>query len=98
MSSNKVSKSGASHPLRFMGESPCYSLNQWSPTLGLQMFLDFNSQKSWPAQLMVKVSGSCSLRTSGGTRLRTTALEEQDKPNSTSGEIDSPTFLSKHLG
>ena len=49
-------------------------LHQWSPTLGLQMFLDFNSQKSWPAEIMVKASGSCSPKTSGGPRLGTTAL------------------------
>ena len=50
-------------------------LEQWSPTLGLQMFLDFNSQKSWPAEAVVKVSGSCSPRTSGDPRLGTTALK-----------------------
>ena len=49
-------------------------LRQWSPTLGLQTFLDFNSQKSWPAEVVVKASGSCSSRTSGGPRLRATAL------------------------
>ena len=49
-------------------------LHQWSPTLGLQMFLDFKSQKSWPAEVVVKASGSCSARTSGGPRLGTTAL------------------------
>ena len=47
-------------------------LKQWSPTLGLQMFLDFNSQKSWPAEVVVKASGSCSPRTSGGPRLGST--------------------------
>ena len=40
------------------------------------MFLDFNSQKSWLAEVMVKVSGSCSPRTSGSPRLGTTALED----------------------
>ena len=46
----------------------------WSPTLGLQMLLDFNSQKSWSAKVVVKNSGRCSLRPSGGPRLGTTAL------------------------
>ena len=54
-------------------------LSQWSPTLGLQMFLDFNSQKSWPAEVVVNASGSCSPRTSGGPRLRTTVLEIYSK-------------------
>ena len=49
-------------------------LGRWSPTLGLQMSLDFNSQKSWPADVVVKASRSCSPRTSGGPRLRTTDL------------------------
>ena len=48
---------------------------QWSPTLCLQMFLGFNSQKSWPAEVVVKTSGSYSPKTSGGPRLRTTKLE-----------------------
>ena len=50
-------------------------LDQWSPTLGLEMFLEFNSQKSWPAEVVVKASGSCSLRTSRGPRLDTTGLK-----------------------
>ena len=33
-----------------------------SKTLGRQMFLDYDSQKSWPAQLMVKASGSLGVR------------------------------------
>ena len=53
-------------------------LHQWSPTLGLQMFLDFNSQKSWPAEVVVKASGSCSPRTSGDPRLETTVLEHSE--------------------
>ena len=28
----------------------CYAIIQWLPTLGPQMFLDYNSQKSWLAQ------------------------------------------------
>ena len=38
------------------------------------MFLDYNAEKSWPAQLMVKDSGSFSQRTSGDPRLGITAL------------------------
>ena len=49
-------------------------LQQWFPTLGPQMFLDYNSQKSWPAQLLVKASGSFSPRTTGVPKLGTTAL------------------------
>ena len=51
-----------------------HAIDQWSPTLGLQMFLDFNSQKSWLAEVVVKASGTCSPKTSGGPRLGTTAL------------------------
>ena len=46
--------------------------------MGLQMFLDFNSQKSWPAEVVVKASGSCSPRTSGGPRLETTAIKDNN--------------------
>ena len=53
-----------------------FLLRQWSPTLGLQLFLDFNSQKSWPAEVMVKASGSWSPITSGGPRLGTTVLRD----------------------
>ena len=31
-----------------------FHLEQWFPAVGSQRFLDYNSQKSWPAQLMVK--------------------------------------------
>ena len=51
------------------------ALDQWPPTLGLQMFLDFSSQKSCPAEVAVKASGSCSPRTSGGPSLGNTALD-----------------------
>ena len=34
------------------------SLGQWSPTLGLQMFLDYNSQKPSPPPLLARISGS----------------------------------------
>ena len=54
---------------------PC-SLEQWFLTFGLQIFLDFNSQKSWPKEVVVKASGSCSPRPSGGPRLGTMALED----------------------
>ena len=53
-----------------------FYVEQWFPTLGPQMFLDLNSQKPWPAQLMVKASGSFSPRTSGDPRLGTTNTEE----------------------
>ena len=43
----------------------------------LQMFLDCNSQKSWPVQLMVKASGSFSPRASGDSKLGTTDIEEK---------------------
>ena len=49
-------------------------VEQWSPTLGLQMFLDYNSQKPSPSPLLARISGSWSPRTSGGRRLGTTAL------------------------
>ena len=58
-----------------LGTQPTHSVEQWSSTLGLQMFLDFNSQKSWPADVVVKASGSCSPNTSGGPRLGTIAVE-----------------------
>ena len=34
------------------------SLKQWSPTLGLHMFLDYNSQKPTPPPLLARISGS----------------------------------------
>ena len=58
--------------LHSIAQSRC-ALVQWSPTLSLQMFLNFNSQKSWPAKVVVKSSESYSPRTSGGPRLGTTA-------------------------
>ena len=33
-------------------------LQQWSPTLDLQMFLDYNSQKRSPPPLLARISGS----------------------------------------
>ena len=42
------------------------------------MFLDDNFQTSWPTQLVAKVSGRFSPRTSGHPRLRTTV---RDKPS-----------------
>ena len=35
-----------------------HPLEQWSPTLGFQMFLDFNSQKPSPPLLLARISGS----------------------------------------
>ena len=52
-------------------------LDQWFPTFVPQRFLDYNSQKFWPEWLVVKASGSVSLRTSRKPRLRTTALDRQ---------------------
>ena len=49
-------------------------LKQGSQTVALQMFLDFNSQKAWPAEVVLEASGSCSPRTSGGPRLGTTDI------------------------
>ena len=54
--------------------SALVSLASEGRTLGPQMFLDYNSQKSWPEQLVVKASGSFSLRTSREPRLGTTAV------------------------
>ena len=51
------------------------SIEQWFPTLGGQMFLDYSSQKSWPAQLVVKASGSFNPRTSGHPRLEAVSIE-----------------------
>ena len=53
---------------------PIYVKCSDSQTLGFQMFFDYNSQKSWPAQLVVKASGSFSPRISGDPRLGTSAL------------------------
>ena len=54
-----------------------YPLHQWSPTLGLRMFLDYNSQKPSPPPLLARISGSWCPRTSGGPRLGTTVLQDQ---------------------
>ena len=42
------------------------------------MFFDYNSQKSWPAQLVEKASQSSSPRTSEDSRLGTTALDKSE--------------------
>ena len=52
-------------------------LYQWLLILGPHILLDDTSQKSWSAQIMVKASGSFSPRTSGDSRLGTTALEQR---------------------
>ena len=36
----------------------CSPVEQWSPTLGLQMFLDYNSQKPTPPPLLARNSVS----------------------------------------
>ena len=33
-------------------------VDHWSPTLGLQVFLDYNSQKPSPPALLARISGS----------------------------------------
>ena len=43
-----------------------YTLKQWSPTLGLWVFLDYNSQNPSPPRLLARIFGSWSPRTSGG--------------------------------
>ena len=50
-------------------------LKQCFPALGTQMFLDYNSQKSWPTQLVVEGPVSFSPRTSGDPRLGTSGLK-----------------------
>ena len=49
----------------------CHGVGQWSPTLGLQMFLDYNSQRPSAPLLLARI---CSPRTSGGPRLGTTGV------------------------
>ena len=55
-------------------------LEQGSQTVALQMFLDFDSQKSWPADVVLKASGSCRLRTSGGPQFETCLLYTSPSP------------------
>ena len=50
-----------------------HAMGHWFPSLGLQLFLDCSFQKSWPAQLVVKASGSFSPGTSEDPRLATFA-------------------------
>ena len=52
----------------------CDSLQQWFLTFVTQMFLNCNSQKPQPAQLVVKTSGSCSPILLSNPRLRTSDL------------------------
>ena len=40
-------------------------IQQWSPTLGPQMFLNYNSQKLSPSPLLVRISGSWFLEAQG---------------------------------
>ena len=51
------------------------ALGQWFLTFVTRMFLNCNSQKPQPAQLLVKASGSCSPKLLSNPRLRTSALE-----------------------
>ena len=53
------------------------SVQQGSQTVALQMFLDFNSQKSWPAEVVLKASGSSRLRTSEGPQFETPAVQSK---------------------
>ena len=62
-------------------------LKQWYPILGPQIFLDYNSQKSWPAQLVVKASGSFNPRTSGDPRLGTTILDHNPENKRSYGKV-----------
>ena len=36
----------------------CNHIKQWSPTLDLQMVLDYNSQKASPPPLVARISGN----------------------------------------
>ena len=49
----------------------------WFSNLGRQIFLDCKSQKSWPAQQVVKASGNFSPRTSGDPRLGSMVLNHK---------------------
>ena len=51
-----------------------HAVAPWSPTLGLQIFLGYNSQKPSPPPLLARISGSRRPRTSGGPRLGTAAV------------------------
>ena len=50
-------------------------LEQRFPTLGPQMFLDYNFQESCPANLVVKATESFSMKTSGDPSLETKESE-----------------------
>ena len=54
--------------------SQVYPLHQWFLTFVTRMFLNYNSQKPQPAQLVVKASGSCSPKLLSNPRLRTSGL------------------------
>ena len=51
-------------------------LDQWFLTFVTGMFLNYNSQKPQPAQLVVKASGSCSPKLLSNPRLRTSGLDQ----------------------
>ena len=62
-------------PIQCLPELLC----QWFLTFVILMFLNCNSQKPQPAQLVVKASGSCSPKLLSNPRLRTSVLcDERD--------------------
>ena len=56
--SQRNQEGGVSQSLRSSDREKRKSLGQWCRTVALQMFLAFNSQKSWPEEVVVKASGS----------------------------------------
>ena len=66
------------------------TLAQWFPTLGPHMFLDYFSQESWPAQLVVKASGSFGPKTPGNPRLGAIALAGFKWLEETACQVASP--------
>ena len=58
-----------------------YGLDQWFLTFVTRMFLNCNSQKPQPAQLVVEASGSCSPKLLSNPRLRTSGLFNQQHPS-----------------
>ena len=71
-------------------------LNLWFPTLGPHLFLDYNSQKSWPAQLVLKASGCFSPRTSCDPRLGTNVLCHSVRQSCDDAAFQMPMDLSFH--
>ena len=56
------------------------TVGQWCPHLAPHMFLDINSQKSWPAELVVEASGSFTSRTFEDRGLGTTGSNDPWDP------------------